>query len=292
MQMRFHLMILFVSTLVTNVIAQELELSIVTSKNLFLFGETIDIGVTLRNIGKLPIKILHIHPSSNTLELKIVSEKKDTIPYSGLIGCAIVNEDDKESFNKIELKPKQDFYLLLPLDEFYGVSCAKNLSSNCINVGEYTIQAFFYDDSLKIRSNKVNIKVEYPSGGELELYSSFIKITDNLDFSDKQKIRESCNAYIKLAEENPNSVYIPSILVKTSSLFNIRLNDYDEAKLIYKKILEEHSYSSKGIHYLDALLNLMSDKLEKLAYLEMLKQRSEGSLMERIFEEKIKAVIY
>lgn len=292
MKMKFHLLMFVCSVLITNILAQKLEFNIVTAKNLFLFGETIDVGITLKNNGKLPIQISNPHPTLSTLKLEIVNDKRDTIAYTGLIGCSVIKEGDKESFNKIELRPDQDFYLLLPLDEFYGLGCAKNLSSRCINVGDYTVQAVFYNDKLTILSNKINIKVENPTGSELELFNSFIRITDSLDFSDKRIIRESCSAYIALTEENPNSVYIPSILVKTSSIFNIRLDDYDKAKQIYRKILEEYSYSSKGIHYLDTLLNSISEKSEKLAYLEKLKQSSKGSLMERIFEEKIKTLIY
>ncbi len=260
----------------------ELELNITVSKTIYLTAEPIEVGINLKNNTNQTIKTKIPHPGISTLELNIISDKGNLVPFTGYIACG--------GENVLELQPNEEYYQLFVLDELYGNAYSSELPNRSIEPGNYSIQAVFKAGGFNISSNMVAIEIVPPSGSELNVYNKFLQVTNNLNYRNKQDVLTACNNFLSLVQRNPSSVYSPVILVQLSALYKISLHDAVRSTQIQKKMLEEYPGSGKCKHYITSILDGISLISDKIDYLQRVKTRSEGSLMEKIYNDKISEI--
>ena len=258
---------------------QQLELKIMTTKTEFILAEPIEIGIVLQNIGKELFRGIRPSLVLGSLKIEIRDIYGIAVPYTGFYGTSM--------FNDFELKSQDEEYILVSSDENFGYEICKSMSTRFIENGEYTIQAFYLNSDVPLKSNIISIKVNNPTDQELFVYNKFIEITDKIDYSTKEKIAESIADYKVLVEENSNSVYAPLIWFRISTLYLIELENKMEAMRIRRRILEDYPNSAKGQCLIDPVLNEIGDNSEKVKFLQYLKEKSKNSLMEKIITKKL-----
>lgn len=260
------------------------KIKITISKETYIIGEPIQIGISIINISNSVVKDDYL----GSLILKLKDKNINDVQRSG-----ISNNDWGPLKNT--LSPNEEDYRVFTLNDYWGKpSPGMLVGFQYLEPGYYTVKAIFLPKNQLYNkdSTQTSFQVVEAEGKELIVYN---KLLDILKQESKNKVtKQNEEKTVKdlryLYEENPNSVYSAYILEMLDALYEIPLGDSEKAYWARKEMVEKYSWLEKASYMLKDVLSRMKSYSDKIEYLKKLRTKNKNTLMEKIYEKKIKEI--
>ncbi len=251
------------------------EFQVMSSKESYLLGETIDIGMYVKN---------NAHPSlpddiKFEITVKLIDQLGQQLRYNRYHSI----DGFTPSFKK--LKSEGEWFYIIELNTYFGTPRHLDQES-IINLGKYRAELTFTSSISSEQTIVVNFKVVEPTENEKIVFESFSQA-----YIDLIHQKYDSNTLIKYLEslltDNKNSVYAPQILISLELRYMYKLEDNKKAQETRTTLLQTYPWSSKSFFLIDLVLNEMSSSTERIEFLSKIKSKSQGSLMHRIIEKRL-----
>ncbi|MDP4115295.1 MAG: hypothetical protein Q8903_04130 [Bacteroidota bacterium] len=277
---KMFILIIIIITITFPLTAQkQFELDVVMYKDTFLVGETINIGLGLKNLTNATQKI--IKPS--TIKLKIFDSKGTELkvtPYWAADGIYALNKE--------EINIGEEAYEIYDLNMIYGDQFYKGIRETYFRADNYTIKITITSPNNFIEEKIIQFNVTEPSGDELILFNTFQKIVEPIYTANENKklIYEQVK---NLHATYPNSVYSPILLSNLAAWARFSYLKNNEIALEFKKeMVERYTWSCVNRSLLNEILKGKVSKQEKVGYLQNLLPKCVKSPMYKLIEQRIK----
>jgi len=185
----------------------------------------------------------------------------------------------------VNLGPKDTTYWTADLINVYGQAYKSNPLFLFLPVGKYSLEIIFAPPDMEPQKQKLEFKIQDPISDESFVYNSFMEVV-----SRKYTVAEEVNTIESLFKKYPNSVYMPFLLMVLDASYGIGLKNEQKAFEIQKKIIEDYPSSTIALSFLNNILKKAPTSSKRIEFLSGLKKKSKGSLMEKIYEQKIKEI--
>lgn len=250
------------------------KFSVELSKETYLLGELIDIGIGIKNNTASALKPSYSRPVS----VKILDGSNSFLPYTGPDGPDFFSPQ-----SYYVLDPGEETYRMFSLNRLYGKMYPRFSGFYYLSPGSYELQAVFKMEDMEAETLKVNFSVTEPKGDELTVYNQFFNslIEPHIE---KNNAGNYVNFLDALQKKYPSSVYAPIILSEMESMYNVILLDSNKSKGLMEYIAENYTWSSETIGSIECLLKGMKSESEKMDYLKRLQEKSKNSLMYKVIE--------
>jgi hypothetical protein len=251
------------------------EFQVMTSKVTYLLGETIDIGMYVKN---------NAHPSlpeniNFEITVKLIDQLGQQLSYNRYHSI----DGFTPSFKK--LKSEGEWFYIIELNEYFGTPRHLDQES-IINLGKYRAELTFTSSISKEQIYVVNFEVVEPTENEKIVFESFSQAY--IDLIDQKYDSNSFLEYLEsLLADSKTSVYAPQILISLELGYMYRLKDDKKAQETRTTLLQTYPWSSKSFFLIDLVLNEMSSSTERIEFLSKIKSKSQGSPMFRILEKRL-----
>ncbi len=265
--------IIFVGIINSQIFSQQIKLEGHLQKSTYLLGEPIDFILSIINATDEKIT-----KKFDGLEIGLRNEDNDFLLHG-------VRSGGFPQILSVNLEPKDTTYWTADLINVYGQSYKSNWLYLFLPVGKYSLEITFAPTNMKSQKQTLEFQIQNPEGDEAVVYNSFMEVG-----SRKHTIAEEVNTIESLFKKYPNSVYMPFLLMDLESCYEIGFKNHQKALEIRGKIIENYPLSTIAISPIDSILKEISTSSKRIEFLNGLKQKSKGSLIEKIYEQKIKEI--
>ena len=248
------------------------------SKNTYLTGEYEQVEVGVINVNH------YIFTEGwEKLVLELIDENGKNFEYKGISGGVFLEWKGQK------LNPGEKAYNILLLNDSFGKSWHSFATVDLyLDPGKYTLRGTLYLPDGDTSKSEASFQVIEPSGEELSVYHSFVNIIT--EFQKTKNDFDLTNRLQSVLDAHPQTVYAPLILDILNASYDFGLNQHDKAFSVRKKLVENYSWSVRGRPMIDDVLQKIQSDSERIKYLEKIHVNSKGTMMEKVYEKKIKAV--
>lgn len=266
--------IVLLLALITPLKAQQYKLEAGTIKNTYLVGEPMNAWIGIKNIGTIKVSLTY------QMKIQLFDGNGKELEYEGIL---------PENFSPRGriLKPGGETYSLFEINDLFGKLYYKTAwRDHYLEPGKYTMLISFYPSNERKQITKVTFSVKQPTGRELIVYNAFmdlIKGEVTSKYSEKQVAEHAASLY----EAHPNSAYSIVILHFLDAVYLLPLQEYAKSKDVERMIVEKYPLSVVGWRMLEGVLKSMKSDSEKIDYLNNLRVKTKGTIMEKMYGKKI-----
>ena len=258
--------------------AQQFKLELKVVKNTYLVGEPLEAWIGVRNLGTSPVSGNFIYK----MKLQLFNKNGTELMYEGEMP-----ENFSPRSNSIQ--PGEEIYSLFEINSYFGKLYEKTAwHDHYLEPGEYTLKLTFNPSEENNQNAEVNFIVKEPFGEELKVYEAFLDIIKG-EVSGKYSEIEVAERAHSLFEAHPNSVYSVVIFNFLDAVYLIPLQEYTKSKEVRKIIIEKYP-STISWRMLEGALKSINSDSERVQYLNKLKADQRGTIMEKLYDTKIKMI--
>jgi len=264
-----------VALFATVILAQKpLEFKVIMMKDTYLVGESIDIGMSIKNTGNVANK-------TGLVDINMFFDGGSKLK------CRVSESRNIFSPNPVVLHPNEETFKGITLDGYFATGSFNWRFRPFFKNGTYIIKVYFYDtDENKPAIIEKVIKVVEPTGDEKEVFNSFSEIVNKIPY-DPKKIAVDLEL---LFRAHTNSSYLPMLLANLHRDYSIYCKDRENANRIADEIVEICPWSLQALRGLNEtrLEKTLPNKTKRIEYIQKILPKVKNSIMQKVLEVRLK----
>lgn len=269
----FVMLLLFITGSINAQLSLNLNATI--SKNIFIEGELIDVGLSVQNVSSQMIQL----EKRCGIKLTLTDNQGYVYPY---IGPSSVDF----SPTKMDYKPNEEDYTVIELNRYFGTLLHIGNTNRYFKPGTYNLEVTFYPPKMQPISKTLTFQINSPEGKEAIVYNKY-KEANNLLATPQYTHIKFLSPLEDIINEYPQSVYIPIILDILVVWYDIILKDSLKAVEYYTELGEKYSWSLRAQGALDYKLKGIKTANDRIEYLKKIEPYSKNSVTHKLILDLI-----